>query len=203
VSPVELTNRRGGGRWAWSRIIRPQESLALYTLFNILCTLSHGGVENTQDQFPQLLSGKYLQREGRQKPYRQEAANLPQFFSQMLPHKKKRCADATVHQSPPRRDAFTLQATKSLEGQWQEIVYTVQQPIYDIKCWVYCLSCMVNLCCLSGDQSCSLFNLFVESVISSYLNPFLAVFWIRIRIYFKRLDPVGSGWEMTHKNRKK
>ncbi len=38
VLPVELTDRRGGGPrgWAWSRIIRPQESLALYKWFNSL-----------------------------------------------------------------------------------------------------------------------------------------------------------------------
>jgi hypothetical protein len=30
VSPVELTDRRGGMEWARSRIIRPQESLALH-----------------------------------------------------------------------------------------------------------------------------------------------------------------------------
>ncbi len=34
VSPVELTD--GGRGWAWSRIIRPQESLALYKSFDTL-----------------------------------------------------------------------------------------------------------------------------------------------------------------------
>jgi hypothetical protein len=39
VSPVELTDGRGGGRWwAWSRIIPPsQESLAIHNSFNTLC----------------------------------------------------------------------------------------------------------------------------------------------------------------------
>jgi hypothetical protein len=154
----------GGRGWVWSRIIRRhRKPCPLYTVQHSL-HLSHGGVENTQDQFPQLLSGKYLQKERRQKHYRQEAANLPHnslvIFLINVAAEKKRCVDATVHQSPPL-DAFSSQTTKSLEGQWKEIVYTVQQPIYDIKCWVYCLSCMVELClcCLSGDQSCSIFCL--------------------------------------------
>jgi hypothetical protein len=38
VSLVELTDGGEGGEgWAWSRIIRPQESLALYNSFNTLC----------------------------------------------------------------------------------------------------------------------------------------------------------------------
>ncbi len=36
VSPVKLTERRGGRGWAWSRIVRPQESFALYKPFNTL-----------------------------------------------------------------------------------------------------------------------------------------------------------------------
>ncbi len=33
----QLADRRGGKGWAWSRIIRSKESLALYKSFNILC----------------------------------------------------------------------------------------------------------------------------------------------------------------------
>jgi hypothetical protein len=40
VSPVELTEGRGGKGRAWSRIIRPQESLVLYKSFSTLWTLS-------------------------------------------------------------------------------------------------------------------------------------------------------------------
>ncbi len=36
VSLIELTDGRGGREWAWSRIIRPQESLAFYKSFNTL-----------------------------------------------------------------------------------------------------------------------------------------------------------------------
>ncbi len=42
VSPVELTEWRGGRGWAWSRILRLQESLALYKSFNSLWTGRRG-----------------------------------------------------------------------------------------------------------------------------------------------------------------
>ncbi len=41
VSPVELTDRRGGRWQRRSQIIRRQESLALYISFNTLCSIEH------------------------------------------------------------------------------------------------------------------------------------------------------------------